>query len=106
MLGSLKNIEWDDLTEAILLSSLQYSWDSATALLMVSRQVLSCTLWLNSKGQAKEVHTMIWILDALHFKLRESGFGKNNQRSWIYPASFYVVILCMKNFSGYNKTYV
>ena len=66
MLGSLKNIEWDDLTEAIpafftaICMGFSYSITHGIAAGFIMYALVKTV-----KGQAKEVHTMIWILDAL-----------------------------------------
>lgn len=66
MLGSLKNIEWDDLTEAIpafftsIFMGFSYSITHGIAAGFIMYALVKAV-----KGQAKEVHTMIWILDAL-----------------------------------------
>lgn len=66
MLGSLKNIEWDDLTEAIpafftsIFMGFSYSITHG-----ITAGFIMYALVKTVKGQAKEVHTMIWILDAL-----------------------------------------
>jgi len=66
MLGSLKNIEWDDLTEAIpafftsIFMGFSYSITHGIAAGFIMYAMVKTV-----KGQAKEVHTMIWILDAL-----------------------------------------
>ena len=66
MLGSLKNIEWDDLTEAIpafftsIFMAFSYSITHGIAAGFIMYALVKTV-----KGQAKEVHTMIWILDAL-----------------------------------------
>ena len=66
MLGSLRNIEWDDLTEAIpafftsIFMGFSYSITHG-----IAAGFIMYTLVKTVKGQAKEVHTMIWILDAL-----------------------------------------
>ena len=66
MLGSLKNIEWDDLTEAIpafftsIFMGFSYSITHG-----IAAGCIMYALVKTVKGQAKEVHTMIWILDAL-----------------------------------------
>ena len=66
MLGSLKNIEWDDLTEAIpafftsIFTGFSYSITHGIAAGFIMYALVKTV-----KGQAKEVHTMIWILDAL-----------------------------------------
>ena len=66
MLGSLKNIEWDDLTEAIpafftsIFMGFSYSITHGIAACFIMYALVKTV-----KGQAKEVHTMIWILDAL-----------------------------------------
>ena len=66
MLGSLKNIELDDLTEAIpafftsIFMGFSYSITHGIAAGFIMYALVKTV-----KGQAKEVHTMIWILDAL-----------------------------------------
>ena len=66
MLGSLRNIEWDDLTEAIpafftsIFMGFSYSITPGIAAGFIMYALVKTV-----KGQAKEVHTMIWILDAL-----------------------------------------
>ena len=66
MLGSLKNIEWDDLTEAIpafftsIFMGFSYSITHGIAAGFIMYALVKTV-----KGQAKEVHTMLWILDAL-----------------------------------------
>jgi len=66
MLGSLRNIEWDDLTEAIpafftsIFMGFSYSITHGIAAGFIMYALVKTV-----KGQAKEVHTMIWILDAL-----------------------------------------
>ena len=66
MLGSLKNIEWDDLTEAIpafftsIFMGFSYSITHGIAAGFIMYALVKTVM-----GQAKEVHTMIWILDAL-----------------------------------------
>lgn len=66
MLGSLKKIEWDDLTEAIpafftsIFMGFSYSITHGIAAGFIMYALVKTV-----KGQAKEVHTMIWILDAL-----------------------------------------
>ena len=66
MLGSLKNIECDDLTEAIpafftsIFMGFSYSITHGIAAGFIMYALVKTV-----KGQAKEVHTMIWILDAL-----------------------------------------
>ena len=66
MLGSLRNIEWDDLTEAIpafftsIFMVFSYSITHGIAAGFIMYALVKTV-----KGQAKEVHTMIWILDAL-----------------------------------------
>lgn len=66
MLGSLKNIEWDDLTEAIpafftsIFMGFSYSITHGIAAGFIMYALVKTV-----KGQSKEVHTMIWILDAL-----------------------------------------
>lgn len=66
MLGSLKNIEWDDLTEAIpafftsIFMGFSYSITHGIAAGFIMYALVKTV-----KGQAKEVHTMIWILDVL-----------------------------------------
>lgn len=66
MLGSLKNIEWDDLNEAIpafftsIFMGFSYSITHGIAAGFIMYALVKTV-----KGQAKEVHTMIWILDAL-----------------------------------------
>lgn len=66
MLGSLKNIEWDDLTEAIpafftsIFMGFSYSITHGIAAGFIMYALVKTV-----KGQAKEVHTTIWILDAL-----------------------------------------
>ena len=66
MLGSLKNIEWDDLTEAIpafftsIFMGFSYSITHGIAAGFIMYALVKTV-----KAQAKEVHTMIWILDAL-----------------------------------------
>lgn len=66
MLGSLKNIEWDDLTEAIpafftsIFMGFSYSITHGIAAGFIMYALVKTV-----KGQVKEVHTMIWILDAL-----------------------------------------
>lgn len=66
MLGSLRNIEWNDLTEAIpafftsIFMGFSYSITHGIAAGFIMYALVKTV-----KGQAKEVHTMIWILDAL-----------------------------------------
>ena len=66
MLGSLRNIEWDDLTEAIpafftsIFMGFSYSITHGIAAGFIMYALVKTV-----KGQSKEVHTMIWILDAL-----------------------------------------
>lgn len=66
MLGSLRNIEWDDLTEAIpafftsIFMGFSYSITHGIAAGFIMYALVKTV-----KGQPKEVHTMIWILDAL-----------------------------------------
>ena len=66
MLGSLRNIEWDDLTEAIpafftsIFMGFSYSITHGIAASFIMYAFVKTV-----KGQSKEVHTMIWILDAL-----------------------------------------
>ena len=66
MLGSLKNIHWDDMAEAVpafftsIFMGFSYSITQGIAV-----GFLTYTLTKVVKGQAKDVHAMIWILDAL-----------------------------------------
>ena len=66
MLGSLKNIQWDDMAEAVpafftsIFMGFSYSITQGIAV-----GFLTYTLTKLVKGQAKDVHMMIWILDAL-----------------------------------------
>ncbi|HGR9881311.1 TPA: NCS2 family permease [Streptococcus pneumoniae] len=66
MLGSLKNIHWDDMSEAVpafftsIFMGFSYSITQGIAV-----GFLTYTLTKLVKGQVKDVHVMIWILDAL-----------------------------------------
>ena len=66
MLSNLKNIPWDDMSEAIpafftsIFMGFSYSITQGIAV-----GFLTYTLAKIVKGQVKEVHVMIWILDAL-----------------------------------------
>ena len=66
MLASLKNIHWDDMAEAVpafftsIFMGFSYSITQGIAV-----GFLTYTLTKIVKGQAKDVHVMIWILDAL-----------------------------------------
>ena len=66
MLASLKNIHWDDMSEAVpafftsIFMGFSYSITQGIAV-----GFLTYTLTKLVKGQAKDVHVMIWILDAL-----------------------------------------
>lgn len=66
MLSSLKNIHWDDLSEAVpafftsIFMGFSYSITNGIAAGFIVYTVTKVV-----KGQAKEVHPMIWILDAL-----------------------------------------
>ena len=66
MLGSLKNIHWDDMTEAIpafftsIFMGFAYSITHG-----IAAGFITYTLVKIFKGQAKDVHSMIWILDLL-----------------------------------------
>ena len=66
MLGSLKNIHWDDMAEAVpafftsIFMGFSYSITQGIAI-----GFLTYTLTKLFKGQAKDIHVMIWILDAL-----------------------------------------
>lgn len=66
MLSSLKNIHWDDMTEAIpafftsIFMGFAYSITHG-----IAAGFITYTLVKVFKGQAKEVHSMIWILDVL-----------------------------------------
>ena len=66
MLASLKNIHWDDMSEAVpafftsIFMGFSYSITQGIAV-----GFLTYTLTKIVKGQAKDVHVMIWILDAL-----------------------------------------
>ncbi|HEW8168676.1 TPA: NCS2 family permease [Streptococcus pneumoniae] len=66
MLGSLKNIHWDDMSEAVpafftsIFMGFSYSITQGIAV-----GFLTYTLTKLVKGQVKDVHAMIWILDAL-----------------------------------------
>ncbi|VMG56714.1 xanthine/uracil permease family protein [Streptococcus pneumoniae] len=66
MLGSLKNIYWDDMSEAVpafftsIFMGFSYSITQGIAV-----GFLTYTLTKLVKGQVKDVHAMIWILDAL-----------------------------------------
>ncbi|CYJ68679.1 xanthine/uracil permease family protein [Streptococcus pneumoniae] len=66
MLASLKNIHWDDMAEAVpafftsIFMGFSYSITQGIAV-----GFLTYTLTKLVKGQAKDVHVMIWILDAL-----------------------------------------
>ncbi|KXT88175.1 NCS2 family permease [Streptococcus oralis] len=66
MLASLKDIDWHDLSEAVpafftsIFMGFSYSITQGIAI-----GFLTYTLTKIIKGQAKEVHAMIWILDVL-----------------------------------------
>lgn len=66
MLASLKNIHWDDMTEAIpafftsIFMGFAYSITHG-----IAAGFITYTLVKVFKGQAKDVHSMIWILDLL-----------------------------------------
>lgn len=66
MLSSLKNIHWDDMSEAVpafftsIFMGFSYSITNGIAAGFITYTVTKVV-----KGQAKEVHPMIWILDAL-----------------------------------------
>jgi len=66
MLSNLKNIPWDDMSEAVpafftsIFMGFSYSITQGIAV-----GFLTYTLTKIVKGQIKEVHVMIWILDAL-----------------------------------------
>lgn len=66
MLASLKNIHWDDMTEAIpafftsIFMGFAYSITHG-----IAAGFITYTLVKIFKGQAKDVHSMIWILDFL-----------------------------------------
>lgn len=66
MLASLKNIHWDDMTEAIpafftsIFMGFAYSITHG-----IAAGFITYTLVKIFKGQAKDVHSMIWILDLL-----------------------------------------
>ena len=66
MLSSLKNIHWDDLAEAVpafftsIFMGFSYSITNGIAAGFITYTVTKLV-----KGEAKEVHSMIWILDAL-----------------------------------------
>ncbi len=66
MLSNLKNIPWDDMAEAVpafftsIFMGFSYSITQGIAV-----GFLTYTLTKVVKGQAKDVHVMIWILDAL-----------------------------------------
>ena len=66
MLSNLKNIPWDDMSEAVpafftsIFMGFSYSITQGIAV-----GFLTYTLAKIVKGQVKEVHVMIWILDAL-----------------------------------------
>ena len=66
MLSNLKNIPWDDMSEAVpafftsIFMGFSYSITQGIAV-----GFLTYTLTKLVKGQAKDVHVMIWILDAL-----------------------------------------
>ena len=66
MLSNLKNVKWDDLGEAVpafftsIFMGFSYSITQCIAF-----GFLTYTLTKLVKGQAKDVHVMIWILDAL-----------------------------------------
>ena len=66
MLSNLKNIPWDDMAEAVpafftsIFMGFSYSITQGIAV-----GFLTYTLTKVVKGQVKDVHVMIWILDAL-----------------------------------------
>jgi len=66
MLSNLKNIPWDDMSEAVpafftsIFMGFSYSITQGIAV-----GFLTYTLTKVVKGQVKDVHVMIWILDAL-----------------------------------------
>ena len=66
MLASLKNIHWDDMTEAIpafftsIFMGFAYSITHG-----IAAGFITYTLVKIFKGQTKDVHSMIWILDLL-----------------------------------------
>lgn len=66
MLSSLKNIHWDDMSEAVpafftsIFMGFSYSITNGIAAGFITYTVTKVV-----KGQAKDVHPMIWILDAL-----------------------------------------
>ncbi len=66
MLASLKNIHWDDMAEAIpafftsIFMGFAYSITHG-----IAAGFITYTLVKIFKGQAKDVHSMIWILDLL-----------------------------------------
>ena len=66
MLSSLKNIHWDDMAEAVpafftsIFMGFSYSITNGIAAGFITYTVTKLV-----KGEAKEVHSMIWILDAL-----------------------------------------
>ena len=66
MLSNLKNIPWMIWLKRFLPSSHLSLWDSATLSHKgIAVGFLTYTLTKVVKGQAKDVHVMIWILDAL-----------------------------------------
>lgn len=66
MLSSLKNIHWDDMAEAVpafftsIFMGFSYSITNGIAAGFITYSVTKVV-----KGEAKEVHPMIWVLDAL-----------------------------------------
>ena len=66
MLASLKNIHWDDMAEAVpafftsIFMGFSYSITQGIAV-----GFLTYTLTKLVKGQAKDVHVMIWIFGCL-----------------------------------------
>ena len=66
MLSSLKNIQWDDMAEAIpafftsIFMGFTYSITQGIAAGFIMYALVKVI-----KGEAKEVHSMIWILDLL-----------------------------------------
>ena len=66
MLGSLKNIQWDDMAEAVpafftsIFMGFTYSITNGIAAGFIMYALVKVI-----KGQAKDVHPMIWILNLL-----------------------------------------
>ena len=65
MLSNLKHVKWDILEKQCQHSSHQSLWDSATAYLWYRCWIYHYTLVKIVRGQAKEVHAVMWVLDAL-----------------------------------------